>query len=97
MRESPGASSKPPEKRTNPRHSFATDEIFAVKSILDESSDKYLIDWEDDPVTGRSYSPTWEPKANANDAAVNAWERRQYIGSHNLVEEKTIYQSSGDS
>jgi hypothetical protein len=46
---------------------------YKVRSIIDESKTSYKIDWEDDPVTGEKYAPTWEPKANANQAAIDDW------------------------
>lgn len=58
-RKSPADKSKHRRSRKRVRVADATDEFYSVKSILDESSDKYLIDWEDDPGTGRTYSPTW--------------------------------------
>lgn len=42
-----------------------------IKCILDESDSQYLIDWEG------PWSPTWEPKENANDVAVRVWEERK--------------------
>lgn len=39
------------------------DNVFAIKDIIDEKSvrDKlfFRIDWEDNPVTGETYEPTW--------------------------------------
>lgn len=57
--ESPADTTQPRKTRKRRRVEEATDEFYRIKGILDESGDKYLIDWEDDPVTGRSYSPTW--------------------------------------
>ncbi|OJJ83166.1 uncharacterized protein ASPGLDRAFT_465039 [Aspergillus glaucus CBS 516.65] len=44
------------------------DEEWDIKCILDETDSQYLIDWEG------PWSPTWEPKDNANDVAVKVWE-----------------------
>ena len=49
---------------------------YKIKSIVDESDTKYLISWEDDEVTGESFSDTWEPKRNANQEAIDDWEQQ---------------------
>lgn len=49
---------------------------YKVKNILKEKNGYYLIDWEDDEVTGERYAPTWEPKRNANKEAVADWKRQ---------------------
>jgi type IV secretory pathway TrbF-like protein len=56
-----------------PHGQIEADKTYKVRSILDESKTSYKIDWEDDPVTGEKYDPTWEPKANANQAAIDDW------------------------
>ena len=49
--------------------------IFPHLSIfLAEKQGRYHIEWEDHPVTGKTYKPTWEPKANANQEAIDSWE-----------------------
>lgn len=58
-RESPAKPSPRRRTRKRGRAGKAADDFYSVKSILDESDDRYLIDWEDDSITGRSYSPTW--------------------------------------
>jgi len=35
---------------------------YAARDILQENATKYLIDWEDNPVTGERYNPTWVSK-----------------------------------
>lgn len=35
---------------------------YAARGILAERATTYLIDWEDDPVTGKSYEPSWVSK-----------------------------------
>ena len=32
---------------------------YPVRAILAENSDEYLVDWEDDLITGETFSPTW--------------------------------------
>jgi len=58
---------------TIPRDSFE----YLVKAILAETSRKYLIDWEDDALTGEKYLASWEPKENANQEVVDDWERKR--------------------
>ena len=48
---------------------------YKVKNIIGERKRTYLIDWEDDQVTGEQFKPTWEPKAFANEEAIADWER----------------------
>jgi hypothetical protein len=64
-------SANPLEEASQQSHSSscASSASFAVRAILDERKSaahgrEYLIDWEDDPRTGRAFSPTWEPIAN---------------------------------
>lgn len=67
-----------------------------VKAIIAENELSYLIDWEDDPVTGERFSPTWEPKANANAAAIATWERKK--AEVNLEDRRSSsYWGSGSS
>jgi hypothetical protein len=68
-------STKPPG--SHPHGQIAVDKTYKVRSILDESKTSYKIDWEDDSVTGEKYDPTWEPKANANQAAIDDWTRQK--------------------
>ena len=53
------------------------DTEYRAKDILDENAKKYLIDWEPDPSTGKSFEPTWEPKEYANLQLVEAWEQQK--------------------
>lgn len=45
------------------RHDTRQDNVFAIKDIIDEKfihgKRHYKIDWQDDPNTGQSFSPTW--------------------------------------
>jgi len=67
--------SLPPAEHPHGRIDYDRD--YELRAILDERRGRYLIDWEDDKVTGESYEPTWEPKRNANKSAVEDWERRK--------------------
>ncbi|GFF97621.1 hypothetical protein IFM53868_09241 [Aspergillus udagawae] len=42
-----------------------------INCILDETESQYLIDWEG------PWSPTWEPKENASEAAIKVWEEKK--------------------
>ncbi|KAL4939255.1 hypothetical protein BDV06DRAFT_199233 [Aspergillus oleicola] len=44
------------------------DEEWEINGILDETESQYLVDWVGD------YSPTWEPKENASELAIQIWE-----------------------
>jgi len=46
---------------------------YKARGILAETKTHYKIDWEDDPVTGEKYPPTWEPKRHANKELVRDW------------------------
>lgn len=68
--------------KTKHHDSQSSEELWAVRGILDESGGrgaegKYLIDWEgDDPETGRPYKPTWEVKTNATNATIQEWKEK---------------------
>jgi len=55
-----------PKKRTHPigEDQDSADTLYTVRDIIAERRSKngkleYKIDWENDPVTGKSYSPSW--------------------------------------
>lgn len=51
---------------------------YSAREILKEDKKKgYYIDWEDDPITGESFEPTWEPKGCANEALIADWEKKK--------------------
>ncbi|KAL7652072.1 hypothetical protein ACMYSQ_009387 [Aspergillus niger] len=54
----------------NDSEALGADE-WLINCILDESESQYLIDWEG------PWTPTWEPKENANDVAVQVWEDKK--------------------
>jgi hypothetical protein len=33
--------------------------LYPIRNIVDEDESRYLIDWEDDEVTGQSYEKSW--------------------------------------
>lgn len=59
--------------------STSEETLYKAKCILNESKTKYQIDWIDDPKTGESFKPTWEPKGNANKELVDDWKRRKRV------------------
>ncbi|KUI71745.1 hypothetical protein VM1G_06595 [Cytospora mali] len=68
-------------KRRKSHHATAYDNFFAIKNInsekLIDGKLHYQIDWADNPTTGESYPPTWEPAENANEDAVEDWEQEK--------------------
>lgn len=58
---------------TQTQSDWSSQREFKARGILAESKTKYQIDWEDDPVTGKGFAPTWEPKGNANEELVRDW------------------------
>ena len=51
---------------------------YLAREILKEDKKKgYYIDWEDDPITGESFEPTWEPKGCANKVLIADWEKKK--------------------
>ncbi|EAW14767.1 uncharacterized protein ACLA_001780 [Aspergillus clavatus NRRL 1] len=64
------SSSDDENENENDRSSLGEDEWY-INCILDETKTHYLIDWEG------PWSPTWEPKQNASEAAVGVWEEKK--------------------
>ncbi|KAL7925455.1 hypothetical protein ACQKWADRAFT_284081 [Trichoderma austrokoningii] len=50
---------------------------YTIRRILDEKTVRgrvqYLVDWDDNPVTGQAYDPTWS--AEVSNLALGEWER----------------------
>ncbi|GAB1193045.1 hypothetical protein APSETT444_002247 [Aspergillus pseudonomiae] len=71
------------EENNNESSALAEDEWY-IDCILDETESQYLIDWEG------PWSPSWEPKEHANDAAIQVWEEkkrhRQFQADTHLTE-----------
>ncbi|KAF7166776.1 hypothetical protein CNMCM5623_000283 [Aspergillus felis] len=65
------------DENDDSRSSLDEDEWY-INCILDETESQYLIDWE-----GR-WSPTWEPKENANEAAIRVWEEKKKRTNNSL-------------
>ncbi|KAF3760178.1 hypothetical protein M406DRAFT_109289 [Cryphonectria parasitica EP155] len=65
-------------KKRKLRDDILQDNFYAIKDIIDEkfigSQRYYKIDWEDHPITGETFEPSWEPEENANEEAVEDWE-----------------------
>lgn len=64
-------------KRGTPQKKHDENQLYDLRDILDESETHYLIDWEDDKVTGETYKPTWEPKSFVERDAIVAWEEKK--------------------
>ncbi|KAI4231300.1 MAG: hypothetical protein LQ349_005701, partial [Xanthoria aureola] len=52
---------------------------FSIRAIIGEKPGQYFIDWADNPVTGESYSPDWQPKRNVSKEAIAAWENQKIV------------------
>ncbi|KFZ00112.1 hypothetical protein V498_00295 [Pseudogymnoascus sp. VKM F-4517 (FW-2822)] len=65
------------KKRGRPQKKHDEDQLYDLRDILDESETHYLIDWEDDKVTGETYEPTWEPKSFVEQDAIVIWEAKK--------------------
>ncbi|KXS96739.1 hypothetical protein AC578_9010 [Pseudocercospora eumusae] len=80
-----GQPASTPARKRSKKHSgthphgehFDQEKEYHIRSILNETATQYQIAWADDPVTGKPYSTTWEPKSNANQAAIDDWERQK--------------------
>lgn len=57
----------------HPHGEVDPDQEYEARAILDESKNKYLIQWEDNTVTGEKFNDSWEPKRLANKFLVRDW------------------------
>lgn len=63
-------------KRKSRQLSEPVDEPFySIRGILQENNTRYLVDWED--MDDQKFEPTWEPKDNVTEAAVQEWEDKK--------------------
>ncbi|KAJ5775153.1 uncharacterized protein N7511_000164 [Penicillium nucicola] len=67
--DSPGAGPAITIDSSDCSESSKAEDEWPIKSILEETDTQYLIDWEG------PYEPSWEPKENASEPAIEAWER----------------------
>ncbi|KAJ5262807.1 hypothetical protein N7505_006031 [Penicillium chrysogenum] len=58
--------------------SDSDEQEWPIKCILRETDTEYLIDWEG------PYEPTWEPKENASELAIQVWNKRKAQRSSKL-------------
>lgn len=63
LAESPPSLPRDSQKKRKRRKQTSSAEYYSVKKILEEKTEhgeiSYLIDWDDHPETGESYTPTW--------------------------------------
>ncbi|KAK5709948.1 hypothetical protein LTR17_019336 [Elasticomyces elasticus] len=71
-----GLQSAPPAS-PHPHGEIDPEKLYIIRNIIDERRGEYRIDWEDDPKTGESFEPTWEPKGNVTEDAVKEWNEQK--------------------
>ncbi|ESZ93081.1 hypothetical protein SBOR_6511 [Sclerotinia borealis F-4128] len=80
------------------KHTESTTVCYKIKGILSErkfgKTTEFLIDWEDNPVTGEIYEPSWEPYSNVTPVAIYEWENTQAIRAYNSQSQNTTSQDS---
>ncbi|KAI5270734.1 hypothetical protein E4T47_05857 [Aureobasidium subglaciale] len=80
-RKNGGSSGGPPAKK--PRQDDedevdkVADDFFEIKSIIGERVNEYRVDWQD--IGSKKFTPTWEPKENVTDAAIEEWEEKKRL------------------
>ncbi|KAK3374020.1 hypothetical protein B0T24DRAFT_657686 [Lasiosphaeria ovina] len=74
-------STQPPRRQDTPHAAPEEEKLYAIRGIIEEKYKRrkllYRIDWEDDPDTGETFEPTWEPAENATPVAVADWEEEK--------------------
>ncbi|RCI08170.1 hypothetical protein L249_6261 [Ophiocordyceps polyrhachis-furcata BCC 54312] len=74
---------KPRAKTPKTTTNKAKNEWYSIRGILRERKAKgrveYLVDWEDDGVTGQRHDPTWTPSCDVTDAARRDWEANKAV------------------
>ncbi|KAM3087506.1 hypothetical protein ACMFMG_001589 [Clarireedia jacksonii] len=66
--------------RKKKKSTHDTEVYYSVREIIGERKGQrteFLIDWEDNPLTGETYEPTWEPYENVTEAAIAEWRDRE--------------------
>ena len=62
----------------HPHGDYDEEEYYQLRTVLKERTVRkkveYLIDWEDNKLTGEKYTPTWEPRENLTERALADWE-----------------------
>ena len=82
-------SSEREESQRNQEKQTSDIREYLAREILKEDRKKgYYINWEDDPITGESFEPTWEPKGCANEALIADWEKKK--AERKSVEKNTL-------
>ncbi|CAD0100343.1 unnamed protein product [Aureobasidium mustum] len=62
-------------KRKSRQLSEPEEPFYSIRGILKENKTQYLVDWED--IDGQTFEPTWEPKANVTEAAIEEWQEKK--------------------
>ncbi|KAH0190908.1 hypothetical protein KCU99_g3251, partial [Aureobasidium melanogenum] len=65
--------------------------FYSIRGILKENKMQYLVDWED--IDDHKFEPTWEPKGNVTEAAIQEWEDKK---QQTLNEERKRKRKSTD-
>ncbi|KAI5247403.1 hypothetical protein E4T42_06026 [Aureobasidium subglaciale] len=80
-RKNGGSSGGPPAKKPRQDDEDEVDEVaddfFEIKSIIGERVNEYRVDWQD--IGSKKFTPTWEPKENVTDAAIEEWEGKKRL------------------
>ncbi|RDL36442.1 uncharacterized protein BP5553_05794 [Venustampulla echinocandica] len=75
------ASSSRGKKQTKAPSPEPEEELYSIKDIIREKTKNgrllYLIDWDDDPDTGKPYDRTWEPADFVTPEAIADWEKKK--------------------
>ncbi|KKY16209.1 putative chromo domain-like protein [Diplodia seriata] len=75
-------STKPKAKPTNQKSTKPDPEpqdegVFPARAITGEKPRYYRVAWEKDPVTGKDFEDTWEPKGNVSQDLVAEWKQQK--------------------
>ncbi|KAK5257263.1 hypothetical protein LTR16_001159 [Cryomyces antarcticus] len=71
----------PRRSLSNRKRRRASEQEYTVKGILEkktiDGTVSYLLDWDNHPVTGESYEPSWEPYWNVGKPLIDDWKKEQ--------------------
>ncbi|KAH8805943.1 hypothetical protein F5884DRAFT_801173 [Xylogone sp. PMI_703] len=79
--DSPSQPSRFKKSKEKKKRASSATQYFKVRDVLEErvrnGQLQYCIDWEDNPETGESYTPTWEPRHHLTEQALLDWEEKK--------------------